>query len=164
MLKETSISEKGKFSIWFLSVSANEDKHILLDNSEIFLKKINLVLRENPDYNWIRHSIAGILSIEKDNKKSIITFGNIIKFMIKKDKINNPKWYNTMQVLINAVFLIFPNPDEVSSNIFRYMITKYDFKEDANQPTWVKSPMSKIEGERALEYVINCRKRYNGTI
>ena len=133
MLKETSISEKGKFSIWFLSVSANEDKHILLDNSEIFLKKINLVLRENPDYNWIRHSIAGILSIEKDNKKSIITFGNIIKFMIKKDKINNPKWYNTMQVLINAVFLIFPNPDKVSSNIFRYMITKYDFKEDNNK-------------------------------
>ena len=44
------------------------------------------------------------------------------------------------------------------------LLGKYDFKEDANQPTWVKSPMSKIEGERALEYVINCRKRYNGTI
>lgn len=75
-----------------------------------------------------------------------------------------PFYYNNVLDLIisnksnkKSIFLFEENGDRYS------LLGKYDYKEDANCPTWVRSFITEEQANNVSDYVNNCRKKYHGT-
>lgn len=134
---KTTCQIEDRNCLFLLIKSSESDQRAILDNADVYLKIFEQRLRKDRiDWGWIKEGLNGIILIQHHAKEKDAMIEEIIEriviLMITKSvecnytddniRADIDEWYGAAQEIINALFEIYTNPDQIANNLINILI------------------------------------------